>query len=645
MKHTFFIISLFLFSFSLLQGQTGVEDSFWDTPRGTYEQRKKDLLEYQIREGPKTERLGIFRQIARIEAGLHPEENYVQEAANDIYRNRDCNDFTVNGLLRLTYMNKQKPVLSDQALKSIESCLLDFKYWWDDGRRDTTYRCYHTENHQALYHTAELLAGQLYKDKIFTNGMTGREHMQHAKERLKRWLEFRFRFGFSEWLSSYYDVEVMLLTNLYDYAEDPQIRFRAGLLLDMLFFDMALNNYHGRLGSSSGRIYVRSLIYGEHELSGLLKLVFGEGKYNSTGIMGTVCLAASTYRCPEIIREIATDYSKKMFNKQRIGLNVEEAPRYGFSYENELDIHFFWGMQEFIHPEVVRMSKRLSEKYDTWPYRNYDHYIKIYEDQIKRSGKVTTPWLDRFALSEANIISYRTPDYMLSCVLDYRPQAQGYQQHIWQATIDRETLVFTTAPGSTELKVCPNYWAGNASMPRAVQYGQTVICMYDIPEKEKLGFTHAYFPKADFDEVTEKNGWVLARKKDTYIALYSHLPTEWKTDEKGIYNDLVAQGRKNTWICELGSKEQWGSFPEFTNAILSSRTACTETSVFFQSPSSGAMEFAQTSEFKVNGQPVPLRNEYRYDNPYCKSKFDTRRITIQKEEKKLTLDFDARPSD
>lgn len=108
--------------------------------------------------------------------------------------------------------------------KEIEACVLDFKYWWDDGRRDTTYRCYHTENHQALYHTAELLAGQFYKDRIFTNGMNGVQHVQHAKERLERWLDFRFRFGFSEWLSTYYEVEAMLLANLYDYAEDEAIR-------------------------------------------------------------------------------------------------------------------------------------------------------------------------------------------------------------------------------------------------------------------------------------------------------------------------------------------------------------------------------------------------------------------------------------
>lgn len=51
--------------------------------------------------------------------------------------------------------------------------------------------------------------------------------------------------------------------------------------------------------------------------------------------------------------------------------------------------------------------------------------------------------LDRFALSEANIETYRTPDYMLSCALDYRKGAPGYQQHIWQATLGNKALVYT----------------------------------------------------------------------------------------------------------------------------------------------------------------------------------------------------------
>lgn len=89
-----------------------------------------------------------------------------------------------------------------------------------------------------------------------------------------------------------------------------------------------------------------------------------------------------------------------MLNRQRISINVEDAPSYGLSYDNELDCHLFWGMQEFIHPLAIKMSKQISEKYDTWPYRNYDQYIRKYEEQIKTYGKLVNSHLDRFAFSE-----------------------------------------------------------------------------------------------------------------------------------------------------------------------------------------------------------------------------------------------------
>lgn len=59
--------------------------------------------------------------------------------------------------------------------------------------------CYHTENHQILYHTDELLVGQLFPARIFgNNGAAGAAHIAHARPRVLRWLDDRARFGFSE---------------------------------------------------------------------------------------------------------------------------------------------------------------------------------------------------------------------------------------------------------------------------------------------------------------------------------------------------------------------------------------------------------------------------------------------------------------
>lgn len=636
-----FILPLILFILPLFNSQAQsetVRDEFCQKPCGTYEERKKTGLTFIRDHGEKEGLYGIFNQVARVGLGEKVEEDYIRKAIFTLRRNRDCNDFIINGLIRMMYVDKTKPLFSTNLKKEIDASLLDFKYWWDDPRRDSTYRCYHTENHQALYHTAELLAGQLYKDQKFTSGMTGAEHMDHARIRLERWMDFRFRFGFSEWLSMYYDVEVMLLANLYDYAEDEKIRTRAGMLLDMLMFDMALNNVNGMLGATNGRAYVSSLIRGHHQLAPLMKLVFGVGTFMNEYAMGVVTLALSKYKCPDLIVDIASDYSKPMLNKQRSSIEVEDAGKYGLSYDDELDTHLFWGMQEFIHPLSIHMSKKISESYGTWPYNrsNYDRFIKRYEEEKEQHGKVLNARTDIFALSEANFQTYRTANYLISSVQDYRKGAAGYQQHIWQATFDNNALVFTNYPGSRNLRNSPNYWAGNPSMPRAAQFENVLICIYNA--RGNNDFTHAYFPKTAFDEVREISGWVFARKGDGYLALFSRNPIRWAEND-GVTNELIADGKQNIWICEMGNKKQWKNFDRFIKAVSQAPMQTENLEVWYESPSRGKIEFGWEEAFRVKGEAIPLRFEHQYNNPFCKKEFNSYTMEIKKGRKKLTLDY------
>lgn len=615
-------------------------DEYWTTPRGTYEERRAQFLDYYSEHGGGVHPLyGVFRQAARAASGRPLEMDKMREVLAVIKSNRDCNDFTLNCLLRMVYLDKQQHFFPAELKGDIEERILDFKYWWDDGRRDTTYRCYHTENHQALYHTAELLAGQLYKKTRFTNGMNGRQHMAHAKELLLRWLDYRFRFGFSEWMSTYYEVEVLLLTNLYDFAEDKEIRSKAGMVLDLLMFDVALNNYEGFLGSSSGRTYAHSLIMGAHNTAPLAKLVFGVGTYDRDEVMAPVALSTSTYRCPQIIQDIAVDYKTPLLNRQRVSINVEDAADYGLSYDKELDCHLFWGMQEFIHPLAIRMSKQISEKHDVWPYRNYDDYIKKYDAQIARHGKLVNMHLDRFALSEANIETYRTPHYMLSCAMDFRKGAPGYQQHVWQATLGHRALVYTNHPGGKNLRWSPNYWAGNEILPRAAQSRNVVVCIYNIPDNQKNDYTHAYFPVKEFDEVHVAGSWIFGRKEDGYVALYSANAAGLKADDRGEVCDFLAMGRRNIWICETGARSQWGSFTKFIDAILAAPVERDGLNISYHSPSQGQVSYGWDAPFVVKGKEMPLRWEYRYDNPYCKALFNSSRIEIAKDGEKIVLDF------
>ena len=72
--------------------------------------------------------------------------------------------------------------------------------------------CYHTENHSILFHTCEILAGQLYPDRVFSNtgadGPLARREGQRAWRRA--WFDLRGKYGFHEWDSNVYFEEDML---------------------------------------------------------------------------------------------------------------------------------------------------------------------------------------------------------------------------------------------------------------------------------------------------------------------------------------------------------------------------------------------------------------------------------------------------
>ena len=70
-------------------------------------------------------------------------------------------------------------------------------------------------------------------------------------------------------------------------------------------------------------------------------------------------------------------------------------------------------------------------------------------------------------------VSYRTNDFLLSSAQDYHPGAKGHQEHIWQATLGPDLIVYVNHPTciSEDDAHRPNLWAGNGVLPRVAQWG------------------------------------------------------------------------------------------------------------------------------------------------------------------------------
>lgn len=599
----------------------------------------------------------INTQLARLWAGLAPNEGAFHDGLNMMDSRIDTADFRLATILRMLYQFGDSPLLSSALLDRARSSVLGFKYWPDEPGIDSL--CTWTENHQILYAGGAYLAGRLCPNETFTNsGQTGTELMAFHRPRILRWLDFRFRTGFSEWLSNvYYDEDIAALVNLIDFSGDPEITLRATMVLDLMFTDMALNNYQGMFGSTHGRTYERQKKWPSTEnTTDPSWIMFGLGNLRSSSMSGVYLALTPNYRMPQVIYEIANDQLRPaMINKQRMGIKVEDGALWGLAYDNFEDGMVWLSMEAYAHPMTINLFVDMLDAWNWWdndffaPFAAQRDLIEYYRGIGQLSELVETYHHDvgRNTRDEVNIYTYRTPDYMLSASQDYRKTFGGDQHHIWQATVGPDVTCFTTHPATYGSgSVTPNYWAGSGYLPRVAQAENVVIAIYDATERpglyftETLDFTHAWLPKDQFDEVVESDGWVFARSGDAYLAFRTQHDYFWQT-EPGEDQDreLIVPGRKNVYICELGRQAVDTSFANFMQQILDASLTLGDLSVEYHSPSQGVLQFAWDGPLYQDGQIVPLADYPRYSNPYFETAFPSDIVMFQHAGCRLRLDW------
>ena len=261
----------------------------------------------------------------------------------------------------------------------------------------------------------------------------------------------------------------------------------------------------------------------------------------------------------------------------------------------------------------------------------YNHYRFI--RKCRKKGIEVPDCIMKNYMPRINKVTRKTPDYMLSCAQDFRRGYNGFQQHIWQATFADDALVFTNHPGTLgEGDGRPDYRAGNDILPRAAQYEDTVICIYDIPKDTKYQFitpysptqfTHAYFPKDKFDETCEACGWILARKGDGYVALHSQNGYRWNGTD-----DVICDAGQNIWICHTGRKSVYGDFQTFIYEVIKSGINFDGLNVECDTPNGIKLRFGWSGPLTAEGAEVNLSGYKRYDNPYCVADYFSGEYTI-----------------
>ena len=647
----------------------------------------KLLLDDEKNNGHTPTIYSIYHELARLELSTQTPADSVLSAENYrksieyIYTREDCFDFILPAFIVMMSRYPKSASISEEVADESKKMILGCKYWIDEGGWEKK-PCYFTENHQILFHSNEYMAGQLYKDEIFTNNKkNGRWHMEHARPFILRWLDWRFRFGFSEWLSNtYYHEDLLALTPLMFLCEDEEIRTKARMVADLLFFDMALNCYKGVFGSTHGRTYSQYICKTDDVSTVLRGLFLAIGEQPLMLSATAVLLAIMDYKVAAPIADIALD-TATIENRQSMSLTPEEGKSFGVDPKSFDNLNFYWGMEAFSHRLVVDNTLKVQAVPGYYLLERARAYKENF-DLCDAAGVQTEADPDYTSMPKVDIYTYKTADYMLSCAQNYKKGRFGFQQHIWQASLGGKALVYTNHPGTEEYTARPNMWAGNRILPKALAYKNVQLCLYNTPVSMVPAFsheTHAYFPQEFMDEVAEKNGWYFGRKDNGYVAIrplsgyvrwedpdpayYSNMGIEpkdsdgndvvvksisaaawWYDDGKNVVikpYELLATGRSNVWVCELGSLSEYGDFQAFVETIAKAEIKGDVFNFTYVSPSQGEMKTGWNLPFTVKGNEIETNDYPRFDNPFCRAERAARKLEIQTPKNKLSLDFEG----
>lgn len=608
---------------------------------------KEVEVDMTIKMGPK-----CYTGIRQLHEGKTIDETQIIPICEYVNHRYDCSDFRMVSLIRTMYSYPH--LLSEQTRERVKTTILNFKYWMDEPGHDDM--CYWSENHQILFAAVEYLAGQLYPDEMFPNAsMTGKEHLEKARIRILRWLKYRFTYGFTEWHSNtYYEEDIAPLAILIDFCKDDEIATKSKMIMDLLLLDMGMHSFKGLFGATSGRCYeAQKKNPMKQDTLEVSERVWGFGNieaYDYSRISANFLLMEK-YDLPEVIRKIGRDTGEVII-KDSMGLDLKEIKQ-EFADLKDIDTTgmFLWAMESFTNPESVNMALKVFNEWELHKnsflkdFKMINHPVLIKLGLLPTIVRLLNPVTQGIAIQRANTYTYKTSEYMLSTVQNHHPGTFGDQQHVWQATLSKEVTVFTTHPGAPAFEdvnrnFSPDYWVGSGIFPHSVQRKNVHMSIYKLNqrkgfmEKQRVPYTHAYFPVDRFDEVVLEGNMIFGKLGEAYIALIGR--NELKVSGKDS-SDLIQEGLVTYWICELSSSRVFDSFEAFMEAIRSRKISFAQDTLTYE----GSDDYALTYKgaFSVNGHEI-VTDYDRMDTPYGKVKRKPGEIQVAFEGSSLYLHFD-----
>ncbi len=520
--------------------------------------------------------LGTYRALAALTHDDPVDAAAVRELCSFVDTRRDCADFRLLALVKLAWTCADR--LDPDTAAALRRTVVGFRYWMNEPGVDAM--CFWSENHQLLFATCDYLAGALHPTTVFTNDRrTGEAHRVSAEARLRHWLDLRFRYGFSEWLSPvYYEEDVAALSVLIDHAPSPDIVNRATMVLDLLLLDVALHRFQGRFVASAGRLYGAQKKHPETaEMQLVADLAYGTAPVTPDwNQLGMLFALRDSYEVPDVLREIAA-YEGVATVRTSQGLDIDEATRV---FDDPLDPEttgaLLWGMEAFVNPGAIRatMAAFTTWRLETNPFlSDLAPFARVPSVALPALARTLNPVVQGTALQRANVQSHRTPAYLLSSAQHHQVGGFGDQQHLWSGLLDGGIPLFTTHPGlalveNATRQRTPDEWVGNGVNPDLGQDAGVLLARYDTRVRKGYGegpratYTHLYLPLDLLDEVELGGTRLVGRAGRALVAVLGTAPLTRVSD-----TEVVQQGKVTGWVVVLADAAEYEGVADFAARV------------------------------------------------------------------------------
>jgi hypothetical protein len=466
-----------------------------------------------------------------------------------------------------------------------------------------TWNIYDSENHDAQAKSFYFLAAQIFSHRAdyrglkYADGSTVAEQYTAWHDHWSNYFDERAKKGLfiEKGSPSYHGYTLQAILNIYNFADDPVLRKKAEMILDLDFADYAQQEFNGVWAGPKSRSYPADSYDGSTDsMTSLGKLLFSTDA-TVPADNHVLMLATSGYSPPPVVDTLATTHAT--MGSYEI---VTRRPGYG--------------------PTSV----------DTAPATLHDWHVNPSKSVLD--------------------YAFATPDYVIGTteLWPSDPHIAPSSQNRWQG------ITFNT---SSDARIYPQAAPSGSNLCNdafmSIQDKNTLIT-----EKRTTGkgitaecagkATLVYFP-ASLDSIVERGGWLFVTEGASYVAIRpANGGYRWLTSAKNHaakeQRFIQLTDKSSPIIFQASSAAAYAGPIQFQNAIIARPRSYAGGVLKYTAPNATQFTFFHdtTKAPRVNGHLRSYSPKNVFDTPFMQSVWGSGKITITRGSQRATYDF-SRP--